>query len=258
MANTCSNCGKETADNTTLCPECSKPAKAQEEKPEGKFAPVSVGTFFLYLILFSIPVVNLITCIILCFAPKRQNLKNFARASLIVFIIELIVAALIVFGLISLGKWAVANVETIVNDTSEVVVTQVLKEIENADTSEEGTQKIVELLGGNEEIAEKIEGVQSVIEQFGGSEKLLDALGGVENIVEQFGGAENLVNQIKEGELTIPENFTLPETFTFPENFTLPKSIKLPDNIIFPEGIEIPESIKIPENVEIPEGITLS
>ncbi len=57
---------------------------------------VGTGTYFGLMILFAIPIVGLIACIIMSFAPKNKNLKNYARAMLIWSIIALVITGLMI------------------------------------------------------------------------------------------------------------------------------------------------------------------
>ena len=62
--------------------------------------PVKTGAYFWLMLLFAIPVIGLISVIIFSFAPKKQSLKNFARANLIWVIVGLVltlIAALVGF-----------------------------------------------------------------------------------------------------------------------------------------------------------------
>ncbi len=56
---------------------------------------VGTGTYFWLMVLFAIPIVGFIACIIISFAPKNRNLKNYARAMLIWAIIGLVIAGLL-------------------------------------------------------------------------------------------------------------------------------------------------------------------
>ncbi len=69
--------------------------------PDPKNKVVGIGTYFGLMILFAIPIVGLIACIIIAFAPKNKSLKNYARAMLIWFIIAIVIAGLL-FALFSL------------------------------------------------------------------------------------------------------------------------------------------------------------
>ena len=64
---------------------------------------VSTGTFFGTMLLFALPFIGFIACIIMCFAPKRKSLKNYAKANLIWAIIGLVFTILLVVAVIALG-----------------------------------------------------------------------------------------------------------------------------------------------------------
>ncbi len=64
---------------------------------------VSTGTFFGTMLLFALPFIGFIACIIMCFAPKRKSLKNYAKANLIWAIIGLVFGILLVVAVIALG-----------------------------------------------------------------------------------------------------------------------------------------------------------
>ena len=64
---------------------------------------VSTGTFFGTMLLFALPFIGFIACIIMCFAPKRKSLKNYAKANLIWAIIGLVFSILLVVAVIALG-----------------------------------------------------------------------------------------------------------------------------------------------------------
>ncbi len=60
---------------------------AQNEKNNNKKAEadtknkvVSTGSFLGWSILFDIPLIGIVACVIMCFASKRLNMKNYARA----------------------------------------------------------------------------------------------------------------------------------------------------------------------------------
>lgn len=105
MAKFCVSCGREIADGVAFCTECGTPAPAdapQEAPPRGSVAPVDalpagrgiVGTgwFFGMMLLFAIPVVGWLVCLITAFAAKNESKKHFARAMLIWLVIGLVLA----------------------------------------------------------------------------------------------------------------------------------------------------------------------
>lgn len=68
----------------------------QSPQPQQDKATKIVGTatFFWFKLLFAIPVVGFILSIIFSFAPKRKSLKNYARATLIWYLIGIIAVAI--------------------------------------------------------------------------------------------------------------------------------------------------------------------
>lgn len=66
-----------------------------------RYAVMSTGSFVLTSILFAIPVIGQIACIIMAFAAKNLNRKHFARAMLIFMIIGLVLSVILFF----IGRW---------------------------------------------------------------------------------------------------------------------------------------------------------
>ena len=62
-----------------------------------------VGTFFGLQLLFSLPIIGLIACIICAFAPENQNVKNYARATLIWLLIAVVLTSVFYVVLASAG-----------------------------------------------------------------------------------------------------------------------------------------------------------
>ncbi|MBE4909832.1 hypothetical protein IMZ08_17495 [Bacillus luteolus] len=56
---------------------------------------VSVGTWIIILIILAIPIINIIVYLILAFGDYNENLKNFAKASLIIIVIGFFLAILV-------------------------------------------------------------------------------------------------------------------------------------------------------------------
>ncbi len=66
--------------------------------PKGsKYALMSTGAFFGLMLLFSIPIVGWVACIIMAFAGTGQNRKNFARAMLIFLLIGIALSVVVYF-----------------------------------------------------------------------------------------------------------------------------------------------------------------
>ena len=69
----------------------------QEPPPGSKYAPMSMGSYIGHSILFSIPVIGILACLFFAFASGNVNKKNFAKATLVFFIIGLVISVLIYF-----------------------------------------------------------------------------------------------------------------------------------------------------------------
>ena len=114
MSKKCFNCGSEMPDDAVFCTECgtkmeqssqdnaeqpkAQPQYNQQQNqytgPQPNYYPqspeeyakksvVSTGAFFGLNLLFSLPAIGWIICLVMAFAPQNQNIKNFARAKLI-------------------------------------------------------------------------------------------------------------------------------------------------------------------------------
>lgn len=79
------------------------------EDPSCKVA--GVGAFLGFEFLFSLPLIGWILCIIMSFAPKNKNLKNFARAKLIWITICTLLFAWVVITLLLLGSMLITYLE---------------------------------------------------------------------------------------------------------------------------------------------------
>lgn len=128
MAKFCTECGKEIAQGVTFCTECGTKAPADPAPSETatEAAPaqtnfqaqqtytqpasdpaikvVGTGTYFGLMLLFGLPFIGFIACIIMTFAAKNKNIKNFAKAILIWTII-----AIVLIGILSLVITLLAN-----------------------------------------------------------------------------------------------------------------------------------------------------
>ena len=123
MARFCTECGKEIADGVAFCTECGKKLEATGTKPVSSPPPVtqaspvdrvntppsgspsvvnnqnkviSTGLYIGLMILFAVPVIGFIACIIMAFTAKNKNIKNYARATLIWMIIAFVLLAILI------------------------------------------------------------------------------------------------------------------------------------------------------------------
>ncbi len=128
----CTNCGKEMADGIQFCTECGTKVGVPIEDIQPDIAPVQettaqaeinvqqsiptqqsftqaepvagvvgTGTFFGLSLLFRIPLIGWLICLIMSFATKNKNVKNYARSVLIWMIIGLIFSVIAFF----IFKW---------------------------------------------------------------------------------------------------------------------------------------------------------
>ncbi len=116
MARFCTTCGAELNPDAAFCTNCgasgsapatpepqptawTQPIQTAPPPPAAVVVPteepVGTGTFFGLMLLFALPVIGQLACIIMCFVPKRKSLRSFARATLIWFVIALILSLLL-------------------------------------------------------------------------------------------------------------------------------------------------------------------
>ena len=133
MAKFCTECGKEIAQGVAFCTECgtkapADPATATTETvteakdtkvetpvvhtppaqsyqaqqtytqpaPDPTSKVVGTGAYFGLMLLFAIPIIGQIACLIMAFAPKNKNIKHFARAQLIWMVIAIVLIGILV------------------------------------------------------------------------------------------------------------------------------------------------------------------
>ena len=125
----------------------------------------STGTYFGLMLLFALPIIGFIACIIMAFAPKNKNIKHFARAMLIWTIIGLVIGGLLVAGLMALSN--------------------VLTDLMNQATGGE--------LG---ELIDQLGGLGDLLDQLGGLGDLLDQLGDLGDVMDQMGDIQDIMDQI--------------------------------------------------------------
>lgn len=72
-----------------------------------RYAVVGTGAYIGTMLLYSIPIVGWIFCIIHAFSAKNQNKKNFAKAMLVFLIIGIVLSVALYF----VGRWFVGALE---------------------------------------------------------------------------------------------------------------------------------------------------
>ena len=64
--------------------------------PDPTSKVVGTGAYFGLMLLFAIPIIGQIACLIMAFAPKNKNIKHFARAQLIWMVIAIVLIGILV------------------------------------------------------------------------------------------------------------------------------------------------------------------
>ncbi len=143
MAKFCTECGKEIADGVAFCTECGakvteepvqpvvsqpvpeatrpnaeqpiypqQPVYVQPTPPtvqqpipatETTYKPVGTGVYFILSILFALPIIGFIACIVIAKTAKNQSLKNYAKATLIWYILSLVLTLVLTILFFILG-----------------------------------------------------------------------------------------------------------------------------------------------------------
>lgn len=104
MLKNCTSCGKELPDGVDFCPECGSKVENTDGKTVLNSIPVimendskivSTGAYFGLMLLFAIPFIGFIACLIISFTSKNKNIKHYARAVLIWTIIVAIITIIL-------------------------------------------------------------------------------------------------------------------------------------------------------------------
>lgn len=177
--------------------------QSQAPQDPRQFAPVSTGAFFGYKLLYGIPVVGWILCLVFSFTEKNVNKRNFARATLIGLIISLVITCVIGFAVVKVAQVVIEQVmmETLGDSFGEMgVMKDVLDELQDGkyddlirriEDGEFGDHP--ELSGMLDELRDN--GMLAVMNQMEN--------GRFEDVMENFamGEYDDLVQKIVDGEL---------------------------------------------------------
>lgn len=77
----CRNCGQALSADARICPKCGQPLLSQKAAVED--GVVSVGEWFVTMLLAGIPLVGIVMMFVWAFGNSNPSKKNWARASLI-------------------------------------------------------------------------------------------------------------------------------------------------------------------------------
>lgn len=86
----CGKCGKEIPSSASICPQCGAGVPRQKNAAESE--AVSMGNWFVTLLLVSIPLIGLIMLLVWAFGGSNPSKKNWARATLLWMLVGVVLA----------------------------------------------------------------------------------------------------------------------------------------------------------------------
>ena len=89
--------------------------KTAPAKTEPAAATVKTSTYFWLMLLFALPLIGILSCIIAAFAPKNRSIRNFAKAILLWTLIGIIISGILMAAFAMLANQFVAIVEESLN-----------------------------------------------------------------------------------------------------------------------------------------------
>ena len=157
MARFCTGCGSELNDNASFCTNCGKAFDTQQTAQNTMQTPaaqpvyalvpntgvVGTGYYFGMMLLFAIPVIGWILCLVTALSNKNQSKKNFAKAMLIWLIIGLILSIAMFF----VVQWVTAVVVDSVNAYAAEMTGGMMGEIGSLDELIELMQQMENMEG---------------------------------------------------------------------------------------------------------------
>ncbi len=88
----------QAAPPPAVLPPSERYAAARAAPPKGgKYGVMGVGAYFGCMLLFCIPVIGWVACVVMAFSGANQNRKNFARAMLIFIVIGIALSVALYF-----------------------------------------------------------------------------------------------------------------------------------------------------------------
>ena len=136
MARFCTECGAKLKDGAAFCSECgakvpagkqpgaapetppqtqAQPAAAEQQtyQPRQTYTvpvstppavqPVSTAYYFWMMLLFAIPVIGLIVCLVTAFSGEDASRKNFSRAALIWILVAIVLSIIVAIAIAAVG-----------------------------------------------------------------------------------------------------------------------------------------------------------
>lgn len=173
------------------------------EQDAARVAPVSTAAFFGYKVLYGIPVIGWILCLVFSFTQKNVNKRNFARATLIGLIISLVITCVIGFAAIKVAEIVIEQVmmdslggslgelgpvKDVLDELQDGKYDHVIQRIEDGEFGEHP-----ELSGLMDDLRDG--GIMAVVSQF--------QSGGFEDVAENYANGEydELIQKAVDGEL---------------------------------------------------------
>ena len=176
------------------------------EQDAARVAPVSTAAFFGYKVLYGIPVIGWILCLVFSFTQKNVNKRNFARATLIGLVISLVITCVIGFAAIKVAEIVIEKymmealggslgglgdlgaVTDVLDELQDGKYDDVIQRIEDGEFGEHP-----ELSGLMDDLRDG--GIMAVVDQF--------QSGGFEDVAENYANGEydELLQKAADGEL---------------------------------------------------------
>lgn len=136
MARFCTECGAKLKDGAAFCSECgakvpagkqpgaapetppqtqAQPAAAEQQtyQPRQTYTvpvstppavqPVSTAYYFWMMLLFAVPVIGLIVCLVTAFSGEDASRKNFSRAVLIWILVAIVLSIIVAIAIAAVG-----------------------------------------------------------------------------------------------------------------------------------------------------------
>lgn len=92
------------------------PTTPQDASPTGgKYGVVRTGTYFGLMLLFAIPVIGWLICIVMAFAVKNENIKHFAKAMMIWIIVGIVLSVAMYF----VFRWLSGSLMDYINQATD-------------------------------------------------------------------------------------------------------------------------------------------